>query len=599
MPEKQSVCFDGTHLSKFLHEQLSEKDESSVILHLNDCPECQSTLESVAADGALWSDLHEHFRDGNHDTHPARGTTPRDQIVDSVMDFLGPTDNPNMMGRLGSYEVCGIVGRGSTGIVLKAFEPRLNRYVAIKVLAPNFASSGSARARFEREARAVAAVAHEHVVPIFAVDEFRNLPYLVMQYAGGGSLQQRIELKGPLDACEVVRVGMQVASGLAAAHAQGIVHRDVKPANVMLEGGVERAMVTDFGLARVADEASMTRSGAITGTPQFMSPEQAKGEYIDHRSDLFSLGSLMYTACTGRPPFRSETVYGVIRRVCETNIRPVREINPNIPEWLGAFIAKLCEKDREKRFQTAEEVRNLLSRELAHLQAPGFAKTPERTWITTTQRRSDTSRKPTYLMIKCAVALTVAAALAWSMSSAISDRSNSADDIAANKPNGKDNAFVASEWNAKGLPVFESHLTRAVPVEPGGRLRLLANNADIQFLPSNSQQLEVRVVRKVAAVNHLQAQEIFPSYQLRFLPDEAGIVVKSNVDEPEYAKRFGKFSLRVYVPNKYGIDVSMLSSDCSMSSIDGQLTQSSGQTLFQYAKRKTKSVRPQFLNFHE
>ena len=115
------------------------------------------------------------------------------------MEFLGPTDNPDMMGRLGPYEVCGVVGRGSTGIVLKALEQRLNRFVAIKVLAPNFATNGSARTRFEREAKAVAAVAHEHVVPIFAVNEFGNLPYLVMQYASGGSLQQRIDRTGPLD----------------------------------------------------------------------------------------------------------------------------------------------------------------------------------------------------------------------------------------------------------------------------------------------------------------------------------------------------------------------------------------------------------------
>jgi len=128
-------------------------------------------------------------------------------------------------------------------------------------------------------------------VPIHAVDQFQGLPYIVMQYVPGLSLLQRLDKDGPLETDEVARIGLQVAKGLAAAHKVGIVHRDVKPANVILENTIERAMVTDFGLARVADDASMTRSGTIAGTPQYMSPEQAQGESIDARSDLFSLGS--------------------------------------------------------------------------------------------------------------------------------------------------------------------------------------------------------------------------------------------------------------------------------------------------------------------
>jgi eukaryotic-like serine/threonine-protein kinase len=145
------------------------------------------------------------------------------------------------------------------------------------------------------------------VVAIHAVDSWKGLPYLVMQYVPGTSLQGRIESDGPLAVGAILRIGMQVASGLAAAHAQGLVHRDIKPANILLENGIERIKITDFGLARAADDASLTQSGVAAGTPYYMAPEQARCECIDPRADLFSLGGVMYAMCTGHPPFRAET----------------------------------------------------------------------------------------------------------------------------------------------------------------------------------------------------------------------------------------------------------------------------------------------------
>ncbi|MEZ6095012.1 MAG: serine/threonine-protein kinase [Pirellulaceae bacterium] len=181
-----------------------------------------------------------------------------DAVSKLVENYLSPAEDPQYLGRIGCYDVMGVIGQGGTGVVLKALESRLNRFVAIKVLAPHLTANGPARKRFEREGRAIAAVSHEHVVPIYAVDEFRGLPYIVMQYIPGVSLLQRIAKSGPLSTTEVTRIGYQVALGLAAAHKQGIVHRDVKPANVLLEETVERAMVTDFGMARVADDGTMT-----------------------------------------------------------------------------------------------------------------------------------------------------------------------------------------------------------------------------------------------------------------------------------------------------------------------------------------------------
>src|SRR5205823_3462976 len=151
-----------------------------------------------------------------------------------------------------------------------------------------------------------AAVRNEHVIGIYAVEEANELPYLVMEFVNGLSLQERLDRSGPLELQEVLRIGLQTAAGLAAAHAQGLVHRDVKPANILLENGVARVKLTDFGLARAVDDASLTQSGVLAGTPQYMAPEQAHGEPADHRADLFSLGSVLYAMCTGRPPFRAD-----------------------------------------------------------------------------------------------------------------------------------------------------------------------------------------------------------------------------------------------------------------------------------------------------
>jgi WD40 repeat protein len=296
--------------------------------------------------------------------------------AEEPLDFLEPSDKPGSIGRLGHYEVQEVVGRGGMGVVLRAFDERLHRVVAIKVIAAQLATSATARRRFVREARAAAAVSHDHVVTIHAVEEDDRLPYIAMQFVAGTSLQERLDRSGPLPLAEILRIGMQTAAGLAAAHAQGLVHRDVKPANILLENGVERVRLTDFGLARAADDASLTQSGTVAGTPSFMSPEQAEGKPVDHRSDLFSLGSVLYAMCTGRPPFRAGTGMGVLKRVCEETPRPIRETNPEVPDWLAAAVARLHAKDPAARFQSAADVAELLGRHLAHVQYPSVAPLP-------------------------------------------------------------------------------------------------------------------------------------------------------------------------------------------------------------------------------
>jgi hypothetical protein len=249
--------------------------------------------------------------------------------------------------------------------------------VAIKVLSPFLACSVTARRRFTREAKAAAAVCHDHIVTVHAVAEVDGLPYMVMQYVAGESLQARLDRCGPLKVEEIVRIGLQTASGLAAAHAHGLIHRDIKPANLLLEDGLNRIRITDFGLARTADDVQLTREGVVAGTPEYMAPEQARGEPVDHRADLFSLGSVLYAMSTGYSPFRGTSPLAVLRQVTEAIAVPVRERNPEVPAWLDAVIIRLLAKDREERFQSAAAVASLLEGYLAHLREPAIVPAPE------------------------------------------------------------------------------------------------------------------------------------------------------------------------------------------------------------------------------
>jgi hypothetical protein len=292
------------------------------------------------------------------------------------LSFLSPPREPGHLGRLDHFEILSVVGRGGMGVVLRAHDDSLDRVVAIKVLAPQYAANDGARKRFIREAKAIAAVAHENVVAVHEVNE--QVPFLVMQLVAGVSLQDRIDTVGPLPTIEVVRIGGQIAAGLAAAHARGIVHRDIKPSNILLEDGSERVKITDFGLARAVDDASATQAGVIAGTPMYMSPEQARGEAVDPRSDLFSLGSVLYAMSAGRAPFQATGTMATLKRVIEDDPESPRGVNPNVPDWLGAIILKLLAKNPADRFATAGEVADLLGRHLAHVQQPDREPMPAR-----------------------------------------------------------------------------------------------------------------------------------------------------------------------------------------------------------------------------
>jgi eukaryotic-like serine/threonine-protein kinase len=406
-------------------------DDPAVEEHVEHCLRCQSRLADLAAGADEWRTAREFLQyDESHDLFAAEvrerpwsteirsgmpGARPAAWTETMARQLLAAPSHPEMLGRLGRYEVERLIGSGGMGIVFKGFDTELNRPVAIKILAPHLAGSGAARQRFSREARAAAAVVHEHVVAIHNVESDGSAsspssearpPFLVMQYVAGDSLQARIDRQGPLALREILRIAHQTASGLAAAHAQGLVHRDVKPSNILLEQGVERALLTDFGLARAADDASLTHTGYMPGTPHYMSPEQACGEAVDARSDLFSLGSVMYAMCTGRPPFRADTTFGVLRRITDAEPRPIQEVNSDMPVWLAGLIGKLLAKNPADRFASSEEVADVLAQCLAHVQQNSTSSPPA-----CLRRVGQAQRRPTWILALATIIAVVFVAL--------------------------------------------------------------------------------------------------------------------------------------------------------------------------------------------
>jgi tRNA A-37 threonylcarbamoyl transferase component Bud32 len=354
---------------------MSERTIFLGALDREDPAERAAYLDAVCADDPVLRQRIEALL-RSHDSAEAFLAVPAPEqlAADESLAFLGPPREPGALGRLDHYEVLEVVGWGSTGVVLRARDTKLQRIVAVKALAPRLAASAAARQRFVGEAQAAAAIRDEHVVAIHAVSDEGPVPYLVMEFISGVTLQDRIRQTEALDLKMILRVGAQVAKGLAAAHAQGLVHRDVKPANVLLENRVERVKLTDFGLAGAAAAGLITR-GIIAGTPLYMSPEQAHGEVTDYRSDLFSLGSVLYTMCAGRPAFLADSTAEVLRRVCEDTPPPLRQVAPDLPGWLCDTVARLQAREARDRPGSAQEVADLLSSRLVELHIPG-AKMP-------------------------------------------------------------------------------------------------------------------------------------------------------------------------------------------------------------------------------
>ena len=367
----REICGDDAKLLSRV-EALLESHESQflktpAIEQMADDSETQPEATMLVENG---STLEDESEPECFDSHPADTVlrSRHDREDEIPLGFLQPSAREDSLGRLDHYEILEILGQGAFGTVLKAFDEQLHRVVAIKVMSTEMAATSPARKRFLREAQSSAAVRHENVVNIYNVGE-KPIPFLVMEFIPGQTLQQRLKATGPLDVPEVLRLGKQIAYGLAAAHSEQLIHRDVKPGNILLDSSIDdRVKITDFGLARAADDASMTQSGMIAGTPLYMAPEQALGQKLDQRADLFSFGSVLYQMLGGRPPFRAPNSIAVLKRVVEDRPRPLNELIPEIPEWMCHIVARLHEKNPDDRFQSAKEVGELLDVCLTDLQ---------------------------------------------------------------------------------------------------------------------------------------------------------------------------------------------------------------------------------------
>ena len=272
----------------------------------------------------------------------------------ATFDFLAPARERDEMGRLGPYRILGVVGTGGMGIVFRAHDPHLERVVALKVMLPGLAASATARRRFLREARAGASIQHDRVVPVYQVGEDRGVPYLAMPFLRGESLEARLDRETRLGVVEALRIAAQSAEGLGAIHDLGLIHRDIKPGNLFLEGDAGRVKILDFGLARAAGaDAQLTHEGSIVGSPAFMAPEQASRQPLDGRADLFSLGCVLYLMLTGTLPFPGEDVLTTLLAVTTHEPIPPRDLVPSLPPGVESLVLSLLGKKAADRPESA------------------------------------------------------------------------------------------------------------------------------------------------------------------------------------------------------------------------------------------------------
>jgi serine/threonine protein kinase len=277
--------------------------------------------------------------------------------------FLLPPVEPNEIGRLGNYRVFRLLGRGGMGYVFHAEDLTLHRPVALKVMKPDLEGAMKGWDRFLREARLMAAIKHESLVTVFQAAKEGDTIFLAMELLDGVTLEDWCARNPRPAVADILRLAREMAAALTVIHRHGLVHRDIKPSNLWLEAPHNRIKILDFGLARfVQQDSSLTQSGAIIGTPSYMSPEQARGDPVDPRSDLFSFGCILYFMCTGENPFHAETLSGILTALAIRHPKPVRQLNPSIPLPLSDLVGQLLAKNPEDRPASAEEVLERLER---------------------------------------------------------------------------------------------------------------------------------------------------------------------------------------------------------------------------------------------
>ncbi len=264
-----------------------------------------------------------------------------------------------MISHLGRYEVVGELGQGAMGVVYKATDPLIDRIVAIKTITLSLAQEEREEyeARFYQEAKAAGRLSHPNIVTIFDVGRSGDIAYIAMEFLQGRELRDILNDDKLLPVDQVLDIVAQVALGLAYAHEHGIIHRDIKPSNIMV-GRDCHVKITDFGIARMASASVRTQTGMVLGSPKYMSPEQVMGKLTDQRSDIFSLGVVLYEMLTGQPAFMGENVNAIMYQTLNAIPPPPRSLNPAVPEMLNFIVAKALAKDLENRYQNARDLSN-------------------------------------------------------------------------------------------------------------------------------------------------------------------------------------------------------------------------------------------------
>ena len=402
-------CPTTAELQQFAQGELPESRLQTIEKHLKICPRCAESVGRRASEGSTVADprsaarvgqerptgtlrgndtsadaptlAHEpNAKESDIDTTADVAAVSQTGIVEGLTDphggssdeptvtyasntqvegleFLAPPQGPGELGRLGSYRVLKVLGSGGMGIVFEAEDLQLGRTVALKVMKAAVAAGLSARQRFQLEARSMAAVKSDHIATIYQVGEDRGAPYLAMELLHGQSVDSWLTRGHKPSTREILRLGREVALGLAAAHERGVIHRDVKPGSIWLEEPSGRIKLLDFGLARAtAEDVHLTASGAVVGTPAYMAPEQARGDKFDHRADLFSLGVVLYRLCTAKMPFRGQTTMAVLSALAIDKPQPVQELAADVPPALADLIMKLLAKNPVDRPATATDI---------------------------------------------------------------------------------------------------------------------------------------------------------------------------------------------------------------------------------------------------
>lgn len=385
------ICPNRNELQQLAHGLLSADRLDEIAGHVEQCPGCVATLSGIRSADTLIDAVQgssvidrptsqvnaviERLCKVPGVAQPqtaalsvGRQSSPNPPVGESTdshepLDFLAPAQLPDEIGRLGPYRILKVLGVGGMGVVFQAEDPQLKRSFALKTMKPAIAANPKHRQRFLREAQAAARVESDHIVPIYQVGEERGVPYLAMPLLKGSSLEQRLTKGKPMSVPQVLRLALQAARGLATAHEAGLVHRDIKPANLWIEeaspgceSGDSRIKILDFGLARAVADAGLTQSGAIVGTPAYMAPEQARGDQVDARADLFSLGCVMYRMLTGEQPFQRDETMATLMALALNEPPPAHQVNPAVPAALSELVAQLMAKTPTARPGTATAV---------------------------------------------------------------------------------------------------------------------------------------------------------------------------------------------------------------------------------------------------